>query len=271
VFRDSRAILDQSAEVNVTVRDLSDGGARLIVPSGAKFPPFFKLQIGEETSPLSVRLCWQSANQLGVQFISPEKADELQRSLAQPRPEDEQYVYQPKQPAAEEPQLSNSQITTSRLLTPEYQLSFEFVPSQVGHSYCVVDVSLRKWGEIGAIHPFLCVPALGLNLEPAMGWEAREIYSLRKMIRFGSIADRMLPSSGRTGCCRIILPFAPDGGGHVGYATGTEHRLTQLPDIRLSCQVGAANFPSERLTLIIPASHIAGLILDHIDLDREMH
>ena len=45
------------------------------------------------------------------------------------------------------------------------------------------------------------------------------------------------------------------------------HPFAQLPNILLTCQAGAANFPAERHALIIPSSHIAGLILDHVSFD----
>ena len=103
-----------------------------------------------------------------------------------------------------------------------------------------------------------------------MNWAARDMVAVRKVVRFGCEAELILPKGDVVHCCSIILPFRPESGGHVDYAADIEHPLSQLPDLRLFCQVGAANFPAGRVMLTIPASHIAGVILDSTELDREV-
>ena len=256
-----KVIIDDSLVIDVAVRDLSEGGARLQVATSDNFPGIFQLQIGADSLPVPVRKCWQSADRIGVQFLTPERAAELQHDVSQPSPALVANSRQHDSAAAGAVQSS--------LLAVEYKLEFEELPSHFGSSCCVVHVGLRNHSEFRAVHPFVCLPALGFDLRPAAGWVAGDMIAVRKTVRLGCADELILAKGIPVDCCSIILPFRPENGGYLRYAADVERPLAQLADLRLSCQVGAANFPADRVPLTIPASHIAGVILDSWGLDGE--
>jgi hypothetical protein len=54
--------------IDCVVRDLSEGGAGLVVESQAGIPEHFKLAISNSSIIRPCRLAWRSANRLGVSF-----------------------------------------------------------------------------------------------------------------------------------------------------------------------------------------------------------
>jgi PilZ domain-containing protein len=70
VLKSGRIIVsDTLHKIECTVRDLSDGGARLIVPSSTfGVPPEFKLAIGE-AAPRPCRVVRRTMTEVGVQFV----------------------------------------------------------------------------------------------------------------------------------------------------------------------------------------------------------
>jgi hypothetical protein len=60
---------DKAPKIDCTVRDLSESGARLIVPSSTfGVPPEFRLAIGEAT-PRPCRVVRRTLSEIGVEFI----------------------------------------------------------------------------------------------------------------------------------------------------------------------------------------------------------
>ena len=70
VLKSGRIIVsDHSHKIDCTVRDLSDSGARLVVPSSTfGVPPEFKLAIGE-APPRACRVVRRTLSEIGVEFI----------------------------------------------------------------------------------------------------------------------------------------------------------------------------------------------------------
>jgi hypothetical protein len=154
------------------------------------------------------------------------------------------------------------QSDTSLLLPVEYDLHFEVTSDEISCRRCVIALQIRNNSDIPAIHPYFCLPDLGFQARPAAGWTARHVTSIRRLIRFCNIREFVLVPRTKVDCCLVELSFSPRQGGLIRYTKDIEHSLAQLPKIQFTCQVGAGNFPSQRLQISIPASHIAGVILD---------
>ena len=137
---------------------------------------------------------------------------------------------------------------------PRYSLRFEHLPSSPGRGFCLVDVLLGNAGRIPANYPFLCLTVLGLKAIPAFGWAQEEITIIRKMQRFTPFASVTLDAGALTQCCTIKLRYKAAFGGSLEFEPGSEHLLTNFPNLNLTCVVGAGNFPSRRTLLQVPAS-----------------
>ena len=139
-------------------------------------------------------------------------------------------------------------------IQPQYNLRFERLPSSPGRGFCLVDVQLRNNGKVPANFPFLCLTVLGLNTVPAFGWAQEEITIIRKMQRFTPFASVTLDAGAFTQCCTIKLRYKSAFGGSLEFEPGSEHLLTNFPNLNLTCVVGAGNFPSRRTILQVPAT-----------------
>jgi hypothetical protein len=139
-------------------------------------------------------------------------------------------------------------------IQPQYNLRFERLQSSPGRGFCLVDVLLKNNGRIPANFPFLCLTVLGLNTVPAFGWAQEEITIIRKMQRFTPFASVTLDAGAMTQCCTIKLRYKSAFGGSLEFEPGSEHLLTNFPNLNLTCVVGAGNFPSRRTILQVPAT-----------------
>ena len=153
---------------------------------------------------------------------------------------------------------------------PQYDLRFERAPSNPARGFCLVDVQLRNNGRIPANFPFLCLTVLGLNTVPAFGWAQEEITIIRKMQRFTPFASVTLDAGAMTQCCTIKLRYKSAFGGSLEFEPGSEHLLTNFPNLNLTCVVGAGNFPSRRTILQVPASAFRTLLKSAADAG-ELH
>jgi hypothetical protein len=152
----------------------------------------------------------------------------------------------------------------SDYLQPEISLSYERHAVDSNSGTFTAEVSLLNRARHTAHQPFVCLPILGLQLSPATGWSMRDVSSIRRLRRFGPDRDELLASQASVHCCNISLLFNAASGGRVEYETGNWHGLNGLPDLRLTCVVGAGNYPSERLPLVVPADTIKSLITELI-------
>lgn len=50
------------------VNDISDTGARIILPRAVKLPEYVMLRISGETTPVSASVAWQTGTKCGLQF-----------------------------------------------------------------------------------------------------------------------------------------------------------------------------------------------------------
>lgn len=252
VLKEGKVVIGLSTVIDVKVRDLSKGGARLMLPALTRLPSTFQLSIGLALNPRPVQLCWQSANQAGVAFADKDAGEA-------PMP--------PTASASDMHCPVDSAFTPvdrpgdgTALLTLEYRLSriFPTPRSEVGH--CAIDLRIRSQSSMDAEQPFLALPQLGPEVVAAENWAAREIVAVRKLIRVARIDGHPLSPSSTTHCCTLCMPYTEENGGHMTFARGIAHSLANLPDFRLNCQIGAANFPTEQCTLHIPAKDIARAI-----------
>jgi hypothetical protein len=147
-------------------------------------------------------------------------------------------------------------------IQPQYSLRFERLPSSPGRGFCLVDVLLKNNGRIPANFPFLCLTVLGLNTVPAFGWAQEEITIIRKMQRFAPFASVTLDAGALAQCCIIKLRYKSAFGGSLEFEPGSEHLLTDFPNLNLTCVVGAGNFPSRRTLLQVPATAFRRLLKD---------
>lgn len=72
VLKRGQAVLKVNLSVlNCTIRDLSEGGARLALENTAAVPHEFCLLFVAENEMRDVRVVWRRPDQMGVEFLSP--------------------------------------------------------------------------------------------------------------------------------------------------------------------------------------------------------
>jgi hypothetical protein len=154
-------------------------------------------------------------------------------------------------------------------IQPFYQLSFERSVSHASRGQCLVELSLKNNGFIAASFPFLCLTNLGLRLLPAAGWVKDEPVMVRKMLRFfpRDLAESTLEAGASIHCCTIALPYKSSFGGCLEFEAGSEHLLSNFPNLNLTCAVGAGNYPSKRIVLQVPATALRNVIRDQVPLN----
>ena len=60
--------------IDCTVRDLSEGGAKLQIDPVLKIPSHFDLLLGNELEIIPVRIRWRRRNFMGVEFSGPRRS-----------------------------------------------------------------------------------------------------------------------------------------------------------------------------------------------------
>lgn len=65
----------RSSTMDCTVRDISEGGARLIVSSAVAVPETFELFIPSKNEYIEARQRWRRGDDLGVEFVGEKKAN----------------------------------------------------------------------------------------------------------------------------------------------------------------------------------------------------
>ena len=171
---------------------------------------------------------------------------------------------------ATSPAIAGTPEEQAEEILPQYNLRFERLPSSPGRGFCLVDVLLKNNGRIPANFPFLCLTVLGLNTVPAFGWAQEEITIIRKMQRFTPFASVTLDAGAFTQCCTIKLRYKSAFGGSLEFEPGSEHLLTNFPNLNLTCVVGAGNFPSRRTILQVPATAFRTLLKSAADATESL-
>lgn len=64
IFNDNKTVID------CMIRDLSEGGARLVCAQAVSLPSSFQLIFVAERQMREVRVAWRRAEELGVEFLS---------------------------------------------------------------------------------------------------------------------------------------------------------------------------------------------------------
>jgi hypothetical protein len=69
----ARVLLSDSSTIDCTIRDISQGGARLVFGDAFELPETFRLMIVMSSMIVPVRLQWQRGMEAGVAFTGPEE------------------------------------------------------------------------------------------------------------------------------------------------------------------------------------------------------
>lgn len=234
--------------IDVIIRSMSMTEALLTIPATVDMPTNFDLLIPSEGLRYPSRLVALHANEMMVQFTGHPSPINFVPQVSTPHP------VATESPA---PTVSAPRDFDKYQIQPVFTLGYDQHPLHSTRGHVSINVALLNKGSIDAHQPFLCIPSLGLRVEPASGWVMQEVKSVRKMHRFSRIeAFDLVPGSSQH-CCTIILPFSMESGGELEYEAGNRHTLRALPDLRLTCVAGSGNYPSERLPLTIHAGEMA--------------
>ena len=69
----AKAVLSDWTTIDCTIRDISEGGARLVFGDAFTLPQEFRLLLVSSNTIVPVKLLWQRAKQAGVGFTGPEE------------------------------------------------------------------------------------------------------------------------------------------------------------------------------------------------------
>ena len=154
-------------------------------------------------------------------------------------------------------------------LQPAFDLRYVPLATHPGRGLCIIDVLICNNGAVTAHHPFFCLPALGLTFSPAQGWVKQLIMSPRKLWRFSRNDPLVIDPGAAIHCCSIELTFKAAYGGRLEFESGNEHTLWQLPHLKLTCIVGAGNYPPDRVPLVVHAMQMMACIKER-DIKADM-
>ena len=72
-LKEARVLLSDSSTINCTVRDISEGGARIAFGDAFSLPQEFRLLLVSTNTIVPVKLLWQRGKIAGVGFTGPEE------------------------------------------------------------------------------------------------------------------------------------------------------------------------------------------------------
>ena len=72
-LKEAKIVLTDWTVIDCTIRDISEGGARIVVGDAMTLPPEFRLHIVSSNTIVPVRLLWQRGTAAGVGFTGPEE------------------------------------------------------------------------------------------------------------------------------------------------------------------------------------------------------
>lgn len=120
-----------------------------------------------------------------------------------------------------------------------------------------IDLTIENSSHVPAQLPFLCVTDLGLNIHPVRAGRMEKIAADgRRLVRFGFESHTVLKPGDKLAICQLICGWRGCDAPVVSFDLGSGHPLDSLRDLRILCVSGAANFPSERSYLVLPAASI---------------
>ena len=256
--------IDLEGVIQVTICDISLGGARLRIPPGFSIPELFDLKIVSESLIYSVRKCWSDGQYVGVSFVG--QPHHVNLSYAKPSEIGHNVSHLP----SHDPIVFNGTVQSAigsdhtARIEPCYNIRLSRSTSFPDRGVCYIDVLLRNREPIAAYHPFFCIPVVSIKIGPAQGWIQQDIVSVRKMKRYSSLRELVLEAGSAVHCCTIALPFKATFGGKIEYEAGSEHAVTNLPDFKLMCVAGAGNYPTERLLFTVPGKILRSAIEEEV-------
>jgi PilZ domain-containing protein len=75
VLKGGKILLSRGGAIDCTVRNLSETGACLHLPSSVGVPDSFDIVIGPDSAPTPCRVVWRSAKQIGIAFTPDPPSD----------------------------------------------------------------------------------------------------------------------------------------------------------------------------------------------------
>jgi hypothetical protein len=124
-----------------------------------------------------------------------------------------------------------------------------------------IGIAMTNQSAYVAQFPFLCMTDLGLNVEPAPGWQVEKIISNgRRLLRFSSEKKITLGFRDQTTACILDLKWRSQDGVLASIDAGDGFLPASSMQKLLCCMPGAANFPVERARLSIPLSLISAAV-----------
>jgi hypothetical protein len=260
-FIDGKIVIAESGTViGCAIRNISADGAFVIVATTDEVPDRCELAVPSSNSCTPARIVGRSREGIEILFTGPSRP--LKEEPAQVGPDSGGDAGGPVRAATAAVVLEGAMGFDKSKIRPGFSLAFTPDPVQPAKGWCKIGVTIRNSGDIIAHQPFLCLPLLGLRMEPAEGWQAHDVTAVRKMRRFSRPSLHDLAPGDGGHCCNILLPFVAEEGGILEYEAGRRHALRELPDLRLTCIVGAGNYPSDRVPLVVPATEIRRSIED---------
>ena len=147
-------------------------------------------------------------------------------------------------------------------------MAFSHLPAD---GRAVYMLSVENTSGYPAQLPFFCVMDLGLNIEPHANWQVDKISSDgRRLVRLSYRGSSTLLPSDRIMACNLVMHLSRSNGLAISFGAGTPVPLENLRDLRLFTITGAANFPSARSSLHIPADYIRRQVLRGLDEPERM-
>lgn len=70
VYRFARVIMPDRSMLNCIIKDLSPGGARIMIEGNIELPPRVLLKIDQTGQTKQARVAWQKETEIGLQFLA---------------------------------------------------------------------------------------------------------------------------------------------------------------------------------------------------------
>lgn len=79
VYRFARLVLPDRSVMNCIIKDISAGGARVVIEGNITMPPRVLMKIDQTGETKRARLAWQKDMEVGLQFITDENGGGAQK------------------------------------------------------------------------------------------------------------------------------------------------------------------------------------------------
>ena len=121
-----------------------------------------------------------------------------------------------------------------------------------------VSLMIENTSHVPAQLPFLCVTDLGFNILPVAGGQMEKISAeARRLVRFQLPPGAVLRTGEKISICTLTISWRSGDPPLVAFDLGAGLALDALRDLRMFCVTGAANFPSERTSVVLAAAEVS--------------